>query len=202
MRDENHPPHLVFCYTKIDMFNAPVSIPIPLHVLTFETDSPIHTISLVASEQGLLRVSFGPSQSVEDELGIEVAVNSQSSNKLLSIARDEIVAYLGGELREFSLPIDWRLVTRFQSLVLHATAQIPFGQVHTYGELAQKIGKPRAARAIGGAMARNPFPLIIPCHRVVNAARSLHGYSAPGGLETKAWLLTLEGHRVVDKKLA
>ena len=202
MRDENHPPHLVFCYTKNAMNTTFPTIPIPLHVLTFETDSPIHTISLVASEQGLLRVSFGPSQSVEDELGIDVAITSQSSNKLLSIARDEIVAYLGGELREFSLPIDWRLVTRFQSLVLHATAQIPLGQVRTYGELAQMIGKPRAARAIGGAMARNPLPLVIPCHRVVNAKRALHGYSAPGGLETKAWLLTLEGHQVVDKKLA
>ena len=198
----NHLPLPVFCYTKIDMFNTPVSIPIPLHVLTFETNSPIHTISLVASEQGLLRVSFGPSTSVEDELGIEMAINTQSSSKMLSIARDEIIAYLAGELREFSLPIDWRLVTRFQSLVLHATAQIPLGQVRTYGELAQMIGKPRAARAIGGAMARNPFPLVIPCHRVVNAKRALHGYSAPGGIETKAWLLTLEGHQVVDKKLA
>ena len=184
------------------MNNSFSTIPIPLHVLTFETNSPIHTITLVASEQGLLRVSFGPSHSVENELGIEVVLNTQSSSKLLSIARDEIVAYLAGALRTFSLPIDWRLVTRFQSLVLHATAQIPFGQVRTYGELAEMIGKPRAARAIGGAMARNPFPLIIPCHRVVNAERALHGYSAPGGLETKAWLLTLEGHRIVDKKLA
>lgn len=184
------------------MNNPFASIPIPLHVLTFETDSPIHTISVVASRQGLVRVSFGPSQSVESELGIELVIGSQSTSKMLSQARDEITAYLAGDLREFNLPIDWRLVTRFASLVLHATAQIPFGQVRTYGELAQMIGKPRAARAIGGAMARNPFPLVIPCHRVVNAKRALHGYSAPGGLETKAWLLTLEGHRIVDQKLA
>jgi methylated-DNA-[protein]-cysteine S-methyltransferase len=201
LRDENHLPPLVFCYTKIDMFNTPLSVPIPLHVLTFETNSPIQTISLVASEQGLLRVAFGPSQSMEDELGIEMTINGQSSSKMLSIARDEIIAYLAGELHTFKLPIDWRLVTRFESLVLHAAVQIPFGQVRTYGELAEMIGKPRAARAIGGALARNPLPLVIPCHRVVNAKRALHGYSAPGGLETKAWLLTLEGHRVVDQKL-
>ena len=184
------------------MIKLPLSVPIPLHVLTFETDSPISVISLVASEQGLIRVSFGPSHSVESDLGIETVIDTQSTSKLLSLARDEIVAYLAGELKEFSLPIDWRLVTRFQSLVLHATAQIPFGQVRTYGELAEMIGKPRAARAIGGAMARNPFPVVIPCHRVINAKRALHGYSAPGGLETKAWLLILEGHRVVNEKLA
>lgn len=191
----------VFCYTKITMNFDPLSIPIPLHVMTFETQSPIPVISLVASQQGLVRVSFGPKKSLEDELGIEMVRSSQSTSKLLSIARDEIIAYLSGQLREFSLPIDWRMVTRFESLVLHATAQIPFGQVRTYGELAQMIGKPRAARAIGGAMARNPLPIVVPCHRVVNAKRKLHGYSAPGGLETKAWLLTLEGHRVVDERL-
>ena len=179
-----------------------VSIPIPLHVLTFETGSPIRTISVVTSGQGLVRIAFGPSQSVESELGIRLVLDEHAANELLAQARDEILAYLAGELRQFSLPIDWRGLTRFENLVLHATAQIPYGQVRTYGELAQSAGKPRAARAIGGAMARNPLPLVIPCHRVVSARRALHGYSAPGGLETKAWLLTLEGHHIVDQRLA
>ena len=89
------------------MIKLPLSVPIPLHVLTFETDSPISVISLVASEQGLIRVSFGPSHSVESDLGIETVIDTQSTSKLLSLARDEIVAYLAGELKEFSLPIDW-----------------------------------------------------------------------------------------------
>jgi methylated-DNA-[protein]-cysteine S-methyltransferase len=184
------------------MSNLPPSIPIPLYVLTFETDSPIRTISVVASQHGLVRLGFGTSQAVENELGIQLVIDSQASNELLARARDEISAYLTGTLKQFNLPIDWRVVTPFESLVLHAATQIPYGQVRTYGELAQMIGKPGAARAIGGAMARNPLPLVVPCHRVIDSRRALHGYSAPGGLETKAWLLTLEGHRIVNQRLA
>lgn len=178
------------------------AIPIPLAMLTFETASPIQTISVVASPLGLARIGFGTSRTLENELDIRLVIDPQATHPLLALARTEITAYLAGHLQRFSLPIDWRMMTHFESLVLNAAFQIPFGQVRTYGELARTIGKPRAARAIGGAMARNPLPLVIPCHRVVNARHDLHGYSAPGGLDTKAWLLTLEGHRIVNQRLA
>ena len=90
---------------------------------------------------------------------------------------------------------------KFQREVLQLTLEIPFGEVRTYGELARTLGKSAASRAVGGALARNPLPLLIPCHRVVAATGALTGYSAASGIATKAWLLELEGHKIVSQKL-
>ena len=83
----------------------------------------------------------------------------------------------------------------FQQSVLTELARVPYGEVTTYGALAGRIGKPRAARAVGGALNRNPVPIILPCHRVVGASGSLVGYA--GGLERKQALLKLEGAALV-----
>jgi len=107
-------------------------------------------------------------------------------------AVQQIGEYLAGERREFELPIDWSGMTVFQELVLRATMAVPYGQVTTYSEIARQIGRPRAARAVGRAEATNPVPLVIPCHRVLGVDGGLHGYGAPGGVKTKAWLLHLE----------
>ena len=80
----------------------------------------------------------------------------------------------------------------FRQLVLRAALQIPYGTVVSYGELAATVGSPRAARAVGGALAANPMPVIIPCHRIVAASGSLTGYSGPGGISMKRLLLNLE----------
>lgn len=101
--------------------------------------------------------------------------------------------YFAGEPVTFDLPIDGSRFTSFQRSVYEAVARIPYGAVESYGEVAKKIGKPRAARGIGGAMARNPLPVVIPCHRVVGAAGSMTGYSGAGGVMSKEWLLRLEG---------
>ncbi len=103
--------------------------------------------------------------------------------------------HLAGDLQDFvDLAYDWSRVTEFQSRVLRAVLAIQPGRTATYGELACAIGaKPGAARAIGGAVGANPWPLLIPCHRVLGANGKLTGYSAPGGLKTKAALLALEG---------
>jgi methylated-DNA-[protein]-cysteine S-methyltransferase len=92
-----------------------------------------------------------------------------------------------------SLPFDLSRLTEFQRTVLHALAQVPPGTTCTYGELAGRVGKPQAARAIGRAMATNPFPLVYPCHRVVGATGKLTGFSGEGGLKLKERLLRLEG---------
>ena len=79
--------------------------------------------------------------------------------------------------------------------------RIPFGNVCSYGELATVVGKPGAARAVGQALGANPIALIVPCHRIIGYDGHLHGFSAPNGLQTKAWLLRLEGHHIADNRL-
>jgi methylated-DNA-[protein]-cysteine S-methyltransferase len=91
--------------------------------------------------------------------------------------------------------VDVATVPAFQQNVLRELARVPYGEVTTYGALAGRIGKPRAARAVGGALNRNPVPIILPCHRVVGASGSLVGYA--GGLERKQALLKLEGAALV-----
>ena len=98
-----------------------------------------------------------------------------------------------GKWIKFDLPLDLTGQTHFRTKVLHECAKIPFGRVLSYADLAGKAGSPNASRAAGGAMAHNPIALVIPCHRVVGSDRGLHGFSSPGGLKTKAILLTLEG---------
>ena len=110
-------------------------------------------------------------------------------------ATRQIAEYLHGERQEFDLPIDWTAMGAFQERALRLTAAIPYGQTTTYGEIARRLERPRSARAVGRAEATNPMPLVIPCHRVVGADGGLHGYGAPGGIQTKAWLLELEGRR-------
>jgi methylated-DNA-[protein]-cysteine S-methyltransferase len=84
-------------------------------------------------------------------------------------------------------------MTPFQQTALQAVFTIPYGRLRTYGPIAQEIGKTGAVRAVGRSNATNPRPIIVPCHRVLGADGKLHGCSAPGGLDTKAWLLRLEG---------
>jgi methylated-DNA-[protein]-cysteine S-methyltransferase len=106
-----------------------------------------------------------------------------------------IQRHLAGELQDFSdLPYDWARVTPFQQRVLRALLAIGPGRTATYGDLARAINAaPGAARAIGGAVGSNPWPLLIPCHRILGSTGKLTGYSAPGGVRTKAKLLALEG---------
>jgi len=104
----------------------------------------------------------------------------------------QLSEYLGGSLRQFSIPVDLSSSTPFQQQVLQLTTQIPYGQTSTYKEIALQVGKPNAARAVGRVEATNPIPLVIPCHRVLGTDGSLHGYGGPGGIKLKAWLLQLE----------
>jgi methylated-DNA-[protein]-cysteine S-methyltransferase len=117
-----------------------------------------------------------------------------AAEQMVSTALCQLEAYFGGRLRAFDLPIDWPSMRPFQQGVLRLTAAIPFGSLRTYGDLALEMGGLSAARAVGRALATNPVGIILPCHRVIGADGRLHGFSAVGGLATKAWLLRLEGH--------
>jgi methylated-DNA-[protein]-cysteine S-methyltransferase len=154
--------------------------------------SPIGMITIERSKNGIARVDITADAQKTD---------ANPADELLASARHQVLAYIAGNRKIFDLPLDWSGTTAFQAEVLRLTLDIPFGQVRTYGELAIALGKPAASRAAGGALARNPLPLLIPCHRVVASSGALTGYSAAGGIATKARLLEMEGHRVVGKKL-
>lgn len=102
----------------------------------------------------------------------------------------QLTEYFDGRRREFDLPVK-TAGTDFQMLVWEELRRIPYGRTRSYGEIANAIGKPGAARAVGGACNKNPIAIIIPCHRVIGADRSLTGFG--GGLEVKKRLLELEG---------
>ncbi|MGY8839992.1 methylated-DNA--[protein]-cysteine S-methyltransferase [Candidatus Njordibacter sp. Uisw_039] len=104
--------------------------------------------------------------------------------------RHQIDDYFAGQLKRFDLALA-PSGTEFQMQVLGALQKIPFGQMRSYKDIAEAIGRPNSMRAVGAANGRNPIPLIIPCHRVVGADGSLTGFG--GGLDAKAFLLRLEG---------
>ena len=129
----------------------------------------------------------------------------QKPNQVIRTLCCTIGAMLEGQAVDFSLDLlDWAVTQHFQKRVLRLEHKIPRGMVSTYGRLAEKLGNPRAARTVGTALARNPFPLIIPCHRAIRADGSLGCYA--GGLEMKKRLLAFEGMgfdergRIKDKK--
>jgi O-6-methylguanine DNA methyltransferase len=157
-------------------------------------ESPLGPVWAAVSERGLAAVNVGGTEAdISREarrLGFTEIIRDQART---AGALAQIGEYLAGSRRVFDLPIDWSLLTSFQDRALRATFDIPYGEVRTYGEIAAGLGNPRAARAVGRAEATNPMPLVIPCHRAVGADGKLHGYGAGNGLETKAWLLRLEG---------
>lgn len=145
------------------------------------------TGAVLANDQGICRVWL-PGDDLSD-LDRGVFCESELTRK----AAQQLTEYFQGCLQQFDLPVDISALTLFQQRVLQLTMQIPYGSKTTYGELAGKVGSPRAARAVGGALAVNPVPVIIPCHRVVASSGALTGYSATGGIMMKKFLLLLEG---------
>ena len=161
-----------------------------LFVNSFKTS--IGTVRTAATDRGLALICLpGESKRYFDERVEKLFVGHQvqSGGKVNRTAQRQIVDYLDGKRTRFDLPLDLH-GTPFQKTALRRVARIPYGKVKTYGEIAAAIGKPRAARAVGSANARNNLPLVIPCHRVV-AANGLGGYG--GGLALKKRLLKMEG---------
>jgi methylated-DNA-[protein]-cysteine S-methyltransferase len=155
-------------------------------------DTPLGRLLVATSRRGLCRISFDP----EPDREIEVLARGFGASVLrspgpLDATRRELDEYFEGRRHVFDLPVDLERVPVFQRTVLDELVRVPFGNVETYGGLAARIGRPRAARAVGGALNRNPVPIVVPCHRVVGASGSLTGYG--GGLERKRALLGLEG---------
>ena len=109
-------------------------------------------------------------------------------------AIDGMVAVLAGEARDLrDIPLDERGIDAFRRAVYAATREVLPGTTRSYGDVARSIGRPDGARDVGAALARNPFPIVVPCHRVIAADGQLTGFSAPGGLATKRRMLEIEG---------
>lgn len=154
------------------------------------TDSPVGELLVAATDRGLCRIAYRPDDALE-ELAGDFGVRVLRVPRRVDDIRRELDEYFEGRRREFDLEVDLSPVGSFHREALHELARVPYGQVTTYGALAAKVGHPKAARAIGGAMNRNPIPIVLPCHRVVGANGKLVGYA--GGLERKELLLKLEG---------
>ncbi|MGH9475346.1 MAG: methylated-DNA--[protein]-cysteine S-methyltransferase [Terriglobales bacterium] len=144
-------------------------------------DSPLGQLTLVVSDRGVRAIHFG----VVPESG---AIEAPA--KTAALAR-QLRQYFAGRRQRFDLPLDWR-GTGFQQSVWRALLRIPYGKTATYGDIARKVGKPQAFRAVGGANRRNSIPIVVPCHRVLGSDGSLTGYSGPTRLDLKAQLLALE----------
>jgi O-6-methylguanine DNA methyltransferase len=157
-------------------------------------NTPIGKLWLAASDLGLVAVECGKSQAeFEAYLVKRFKRTVKYAPKRVREAATQLSKYLSGKRRNLTLVIDWTVLRPFQQSVLRTTYEIPYGETRTYKEIAEHIGRPRAARAVGRAEATNPMPLVIPCHRVIGKDGKLHGYGLGEGVKTKEWLLRLEG---------
>jgi methylated-DNA-[protein]-cysteine S-methyltransferase len=163
--------------------------------VTFERhDSPLGSIVLGATAAGLVRVGL-PAEgedAVLDEIAARISPRVLcASRDSLRRARLQLDEYFGGRRQSFDVALDWRLTKGFRREVLQVTAQIPYGRTASYREVAARAGRPAAFRATGSALATNPLPILVPCHRVLPSGGGIGEYR--GGAAAKAHLLSLEG---------
>ncbi len=156
-------------------------------------DTPLGTLVVAGTRRGVVRVAL-PGERLDDvlaELAESVSPRVLSYPSRLDEARTELDQYFAGKRQRFELSLDWRLShPGFYRRVLRATAKVPFGEVITYTDAAERAGSPRAFRAAGSALGSNPIPIVVPCHRVVRAGGDIGNYG--GGPEMKRFLLELE----------
>ncbi|MFE9306795.1 methylated-DNA--[protein]-cysteine S-methyltransferase [Streptomyces sp. NPDC088353] len=158
----------------------------------------IGPLLLAATPEGLVNVVFHAADAIRERsldrlasrLGTEPV--EAPGSPLLAEAIRQVRAYFAGERQDFELPLDWSLISGFNRQVLRELAStVPYGTVVGYGDLADRVGQPGAAQAVGAAMGANPLPVVVPCHRVVESDGGIGGFG--GGLEAKRRLLALEG---------
>ncbi len=145
-------------------------------------DSPVGKLLLTCTDEGITALHM-------DSDGRKPPASAKRGHPLLDKAKVQLDEYFKGKRRDFDLPLAAQ-GTPFQRKVWQTLCSIPFAKTLSYGEVARKVGKPGASRAVGGANNRNPIGIIVPCHRVIGADGSLTGYG--GGLDRKQWLLEHE----------
>lgn len=153
-------------------------------------DTPIGELLLAGQDGALSMIGF-PKGAMRRDPEPDWIYNE----KPLAKARQQLQEYFAGERREFDLPLELS-GTEFQVSVLKALQQIPYGETVSYGEVAKRIGRPKAMRAVGAANGRNPIPIVVPCHRVIGSSGDMTGFG--GGIDTKEALLRLEAENTHD----
>lgn len=163
----------------------------PMDTFEFRTHTtPVGELLSVSSDSGVVRIELDPAK-------FELVVGElQAGEGVPGDVDAQFAEYFAGARREFSLPLDWRFTSGAYKKAQFALRRIPYAHVATYTQLAELAGIPRAARAAGTACAKNPLPIIVPCHRVVRSDGSIGNYA--GGTAMKRFLLDLE--REVDRK--
>lgn len=153
--------------------------------------SPVGTLTLVASDTGLVAVLWPDDPPGRVRLG---AMAERADHPVLAAAARQLADYFAGARTAFDLPLDWR-GTDFQKSVWAALLTIPFGERRSYGAIARQIGRPTASRAVGAANGRNPLSIVAPCHRVIGSDGAATGFA--GGLAAKRFLLDHESCRLL-----
>lgn len=165
-----------------------------LDVAYAEIDSPFGPLLVAKTRRGLAKVSFPTvydSEETLEELATRISPRVLEAPAELDDVRRQLDRYFAGKLREFDLPLDWRLTDGFRKRAQQAIARIPYGKTRSYTQIAGSAGNERAVRAAGTACGSNPIPIVVPCHRVLRSGGGLGGYG--GGLPMKEALLRMEG---------
>lgn len=164
-----------------------------IDVVYATVDTPVGPLGVAATDAGLVKVALHPDREpFLEELSRSISPRILERPKKLDDVRLQLDEYFAGRRTTFSLQIDWQLSRGFRQMVLQTLfRQVGFGQVVTYGELAKQVGHPKASRAVGTAMATNPVPIVVPCHRVLQSGGRVGNYG--GGPDMKRQLLTHEG---------
>jgi len=183
------PEQLAVLHERLAAFAARDGI---LDVAYRTIDTPVGTLLLAATEQGLVRVAYASENhdAVLQTLADRISPRVLHAPARLDATAIELEEYFAGRRRSFDVALDWRLSVGFRSIVLRHLPEIAYGRTASYAAVAQLAGNAKAVRAVGTACATNPLPVIVPCHRVVRSDGGMGGYL--GGVEAKRTLLTLE----------
>lgn len=151
--------------------------------------SPLGLLYIIFSDNALAGIIFS-NEVDESPSSIPLSVKSIKKDRIPENFRQQLTDYFGGKLREFEQEVILLSGTEFEKSVWLTLREIPYGETRTYKWVAERIGKPRAVRAVGRALSKNPIPIVLPCHRVIESDGSIGGYSS--GVEKKRRLLNLE----------
>jgi len=157
-----------------------------------EMSTPLGLLFVAVSERGVCAIEFGRRKPRFSTLA-KTGARLEKSAGAVAPVKAQLREYFAGQRRRFDLPVDLSALTPFRREVATVTRKIPAGNTWTYRQVAQAMARPNSARPVGQALAHNPIPIIIPCHRVIASDGNLGGYSGGSGLKTKRWLLRHEG---------